>query len=422
MTILAQMPVKRIWIVLLAWIILFTAGDVWAQDGEMSEEIGIGVFLPLSGSNTVFGRIQLNSYLLAVDEINSQGGIDGVPVALDIRYTAGKAQNMKGIIESFVKVKNHAVVIGGIDTAVSEKAAVNSQKLSIPYIAVSPSGESLTTKGYGNVFRIASPVSVHPSGSLDLIARTVRPSRVAVVMERTDYGDSMLKAVSSRAQAEGWKVNSTVQYEFGTTDFDHVSDEALEGAPDVIFMVAFGRDAADLVSALKKGNGKSPVLVGLTPAFTTKAFRDRVGSLGDDILASTLWSSYHHDDAEMSFLEAYRERYGSDPDYHGAQAHAAVYIAVEALKRSITMEPQDVRTALETIRIQTAYGMVSFTQWKNYTNQNRPPSYVIQWQEGIPELVWPHELRTSERIIMGSSDLLPRLFPRTSAWNPRSGL
>jgi len=63
---------------------------------DQDDGIVIGVPANLSGTNAISGRMEENSYLLAVAEINTAGGINGETLKLDIRDNRGGVSDNHG--------------------------------------------------------------------------------------------------------------------------------------------------------------------------------------------------------------------------------------------------------------------------------------------------------------------------------------
>ena len=56
----------------------------------LAQKIKVGVMLPLTGKLAKFGEIEKKSFLMAVDEINAAGGVNGKQIDLIIEDTVGK--------------------------------------------------------------------------------------------------------------------------------------------------------------------------------------------------------------------------------------------------------------------------------------------------------------------------------------------
>jgi branched-chain amino acid transport system substrate-binding protein len=60
------------------------------------------------------------------------------------------------------------------------------------------------------------------------------------------------------------------------------------------------------------------------------------------------------------YYTRYVKRYGSLPDFHGAEAYSALLAAWDALKRATSFNPEDKRAVLNRTFLMTPFGPVKF--------------------------------------------------------------
>jgi branched-chain amino acid transport system substrate-binding protein len=94
----------------------------------------------------------------------------------------------------------------------------------------------------------------------------------------------------------------------------------------------------------------------------------------------------------------YKQKYGKEPDYHGAQAYATMFIIADALSRAKEITPAGIQKALKETDIMTVMGPIKFEDWEGYTNQNKPTTYVVQWQKGRLEVIWPEVAKSASYV------------------------
>jgi branched-chain amino acid transport system substrate-binding protein len=82
-------------------------------------------------------------------------------------------------------------------------------------------------------------------------------------------------------------------------------------------------------------------------------------------------------DAEK-FAQAYKARFGYEPDYHGAAAAAAVESFAKAIEAAGSTEPKAVRAAIAKLDFGTQYGRIRFSE----VGQVDLPQVVVQLQKG----------------------------------------
>ena len=90
--------------------------------------------------------------------------------------------------------------------------------------------------------------------------------------------------------------------------------------------------------------------------------------------------------------------YDKDTGYHGAEAYASMQVIADVLKRTKSFSPEDIRQALAATDMMTVFGKVKFISYGKKTNQNKVPTYMIQWIKGKRECVWPKEFATARYI------------------------
>lgn len=364
-----------------------------------AEGVVIGVILPMSGSHASLGHMQRNSMLLAVEEINSRDGISGEPLRLDIRDSRGQTRYARTVIDHFVKDKQYAVVLGGFSSKVAVSLAEKCEQRRIPLVLMTGSEDAITLQEHKFVFRIAPPRSRYPAAALDFAVIGLDIVRVALIMERSSYGDSMARTVREAAREAKWEISGEWKFEIGSRNLESLYTKVSEAGPDAVFMAAFPPDGSKIVRELREILPDTDIF-NLVPASTTAGSYAQCGKPCRNVLNPSLWQPEVLKSG-VRYKEKYLAMFGSEPDYHGAQAYAAVLVAAQAIRRSGVAEPEPVRDALESIAVNTPYGKVSFRQFDGFVNQNDPLNYLVQWSGTGFEVIWPKRFKTAEPVLPG---------------------
>jgi branched-chain amino acid transport system substrate-binding protein len=96
----------------------------------------------------------------------------------------------------------------------------------------------------------------------------------------------------------------------------------------------------------------------------------------------------------MDYYKKFVAKFNKATEYHGAEAYAAAYVIADVLKRAKSLSPADIKQALSETNLMTVFGPVKFVSYGKHKNQNKLPTYVVQWIGGKLELVWPADLAT----------------------------
>jgi branched-chain amino acid transport system substrate-binding protein len=170
-----------------------------------------------------------------------------------------------------------------------------------------------------------------------------------------------------------------------------------EAPPDVIYMVSYLHDAVSIVKNIRE-LGITSLLIGGAGGFTSPRFIAMAGNASDYLLTATLWAPGLPYKGPQEFYDSYRKRYGTPPDYHGAEAYSVLLVAADALRRASSFKPEHIRNALDTTDTDTPFGPVQFKAYGKFKRQNSLPTLVLQIINSHYETVWPGPIATAKFI------------------------
>jgi branched-chain amino acid transport system substrate-binding protein len=183
----------------------------------------------------------------------------------------------------------------------------------------------------------------------------------------------------------------------GSVYFQRVIAPLKENPPDVIYMVSYLKDGALLVKNIRDAKINS-LLCGGAGGFTSQKFITTAGASANHLLTATLWTPQLQYPGTKEYYDQYAKKYGTPPDYHGAEAYSALLVAADVLKRAESYRPASIRAALDKTDMMTPFGPVKFTSYEKFERQNSLPTQVLQIINGKFECVWPQKLATANFI------------------------
>jgi branched-chain amino acid transport system substrate-binding protein len=221
---------------------------------------------------------------------------------------------------------------------------------------------------------------------------------VVILHEKSLFGQSGSREFADQAFEQEWKILMNEGYAAGTVDFKALLNKAKAAKPDVVYMISYVKEAALLVQQSKELGLKPKIFAGAAAGFTLPEFRKLAGDAAENVFSVTLWTPQVPYPGAREYYNNYLKRFGSETEYHGAEAYASIYVVADALKRAKQLTPKDVRDALAKTNLMTAFGPVRFTSYEKKTQQNSLPTYLVQWQKGVLETVWPQFVATKAYI------------------------
>ena len=366
----------------------------WADNSP----IKVGVVLPLTGEQAKFGEIEKNSLLMGLDEINKAGGVNGRMIELLIEDDTGKPDVGRSAVEKLISQDKVVALTGGYSSSVTYAVCAVAQQRKIPFLVCTGSADKITEQGWDYVFRIAPPVSEYPKALNSFLAEIVKPQSVAILHENSLFGQSGAKEFAEQCEKSGIKVLIKDGYESGAEDFKPLLIKVKAAKPDLVYMISYVMDAALLMRQSKELNFNPKLFVGGGAGFTLPEFANNAGDAAELVFSADLWSAQLPYPGAKEYSENFQKRFGSATEYHGAEAYASIYVIADALKRAKETTPAAVRDSLASTDMMTAFGPVKFVSYGKKKQQNALPTYLVQWQKGILETVWPRNVATKPYI------------------------
>ena len=175
-------------------------------------------------------------------------------------------------------------------------------------------------------------------------------------------------------------------------DFKPLLVKVKQANPDLVYMISYLMDASLLMSQSMELQLSPKLFVGGAAGFTLPEFPKNAGKASERVFSATLWYQTLPYPGAKEYYDKFVKKFNTDTEYHGAEAYAAAYVIADALKRAKSLSAEDVRQALAETDMMTVFGPVKFIAYDKMTNQNKLPTYLVQWIDGKLELVWPKEV------------------------------
>ena len=358
--------------------------------------VKVGVVLPLTGSQAKFGEIEKRSYEMAAEEINAAGGIKGEKIELIFEDDTGKPDVGRSAVEKLISRDKVPVLTGGYSSAVTAAATPVAQQHKVPFVICTGSADDITEKGYDYIFRVNPPASEYPNAVKSFLKDVGNVKSAAVLFENTQFGQSSAKELDELAKELGIQILVKEGYQAGAIDFKPLLTKVKAANPDMIYMVSYVMDASLLMRQSKELGINPKLFVGGGAGFTLPEFQASAKDAAEHVFSATLWTETVPFPGAKKYYDKFLAKYGSPTEYHGAEAYATMYVVADALKRAKSFTAADVRESLAKTDMMTVFGPVKFISYDKKTQQNKLDTYLVQWQKGKLETVWPKKIATKK--------------------------
>ncbi len=223
-----------------------------------------------------------------------------------------------------------------------------------------------------------------------------KPSKVAVLAEDSAFPITVYEGVIDQSDEFGFEVVYKELYPKGTTDYVPMVSAAKDAGADLLVCGTYYPDAAGIVRAAKEVDF-NPKAILCTVGPTLPEWGTELGADGDYVYSSSDWSIVAPTFGNEEMITEFREEFGIDPDYHSARDYACGQIMEAAIMAQGTLDNDELLDYILQTSFDTVIGPLAIGNVGELEHITWPPGYVIvQWQNGVKEVVIPAEAATAD--------------------------
>ena len=328
---------------------------------QQLQVVKIGSVAPLTGAQSHLGKDIENGIRMAIDEANASGvTLGGKKVSFELASEDDMADPRTATIVAQKLVDEQIKgVIGHLNSGTSIPASRIYSGAGIPQISPASTAVAYTAQGYKTTFRVMTNDSQQGKVLGEFAVKTLGAKSVAIIDDRTAYGQGLADEVERAVKAAG---GSVVAREFTTdksTDFMAILTSIKAKTPDVIFFGGMDPQGALLVKQMKSLGLSAKLLGGdglQSSNFITLAATDAEG-----VYASSPGLPLALMPGGSEFNERFSAKYGAIQIY-APYAYDATRAMIEAMKRADSAEPAIYMPALAKSSFNGVTGPIAFDE------------------------------------------------------------
>jgi len=309
-----------------------------APAGKPEVVVKLGHVAPMTGPQAHLGKDNENGAVLAIEELNAKGlEIGGAKVKFQLLAEDDAADPKQGAIvaQKLVDAKVNGV-IGHLNSGTTIPASKLYSDAGIPQISGSATNPKYTQQGFKTAFRVMAN-DVQQGRALGEFAAKQGVKTVAVVDDRTAYGQGLADEFKKAAEASGLKVVATEYTNDKATDFKAILTKIKSTKAELVFYGGMDAQGGPMAKQMKELGIKAKFLGG--DGVCTPEFMKLGGEATEGNFCSLPGQPLEKLAKGPEFREKFTKKFNAEIQLYAPYVYDAVMVMADSMKRADSVDP-----------------------------------------------------------------------------------
>lgn len=326
--------------------------------GMAGDTIKLGVAGAHSGDLASYGLPTVNAAKLVVEEVNARGGVNGKKVELLIEDDVCKPEVAANIATKLVS-QGVDIVLGHTCSGATKTALPIYKAAGVILISPSATSPELTQRGeYPNFFRTIASDNMQVKPEVEFALNVLGVKKIAVIHDKGDYGKGLAELAKVYIEKSG--KGEVVLFEGvtpGAVDYSAIVLKIKQSQADAVIFGGYHPEASKIVSMMRKKRMDTVFLS--DDGVKDDTFIKVAGKDAEGVYA-TGPKDNSKNPVSQAAVAAHKKAYNSDPGAFYESAYSASLAIFNAIDKAGSTEIAAVTKALQTEKVDTPVGNISF--------------------------------------------------------------
>ena len=316
------------------------AGMAMAQDVQV---VKIGHVAPMSGGQAHYGKDNANGSAMAVEDLNAQNiVIGGKKIKFELMAEDDAADPKQGtaVAQKLCDAKV-AGVVGHLNSGTTIPASKIYNDCGIPHVTGAATNPNLTKPGYKTTYRIIANDNALGAGLAVYAADTLKLKKIAVIDDRTAYGQGVAEVFKKTALSKGIQIVDEQYTTDKATDFMAILTAIKSKNPDGIFYGGMDAQAGAMLRQMDQLNLSNVKFFGGDGICTTEIIKIASGAKSlDGVVCAEGGASIAKMPGGTAWKAKYDAKYPGQFQIYSPFTYDATFVLVDAMKRANSTDPK----------------------------------------------------------------------------------
>lgn len=333
--------------------------------GDGGDTIKIAVLAPLSGEVATFGESTRDGIILATEEWNARGGINGKTIELVVEDSQCNAEMALSAANKVIDQDGVNFIIGEVCSSASIPVSEIAMAKGVLQISPTSTNPSVTVDEDGNtkslIFRACFIDPFQGSVAARFALDNLGAQTAAVFLNQgNDYVRGLAEFFREAFEAGGGEVVVWETYTTEDQDFSAILTNARDANPDVLYLPDY-YSTVNLIAAQAIERGIDAMMMGGDGWDSPDLDR----SVVEGGFYTNHYSPQDPRPIVQEFVQKYQQKYGAEPDALAALAYDAANILFQSIEQADSTDPQIVASTMSQGRFSVVSGDITFDAQHN---------------------------------------------------------
>jgi branched-chain amino acid transport system substrate-binding protein len=384
---------------------VLASGGVAVPPAPAADDVKIALVAPLSGRWARQGQLKKMGAEMAIEEINSQGGIKALGGAKLVLREADAGDSVEKAVSAAQRVLTRDRISAGIGSWLSSftlGVTEVAERLQVPWLTLSYA-DSITERGFKYTFQSSPVSSLQAEQALTLVIDVAKKNnramkKAAIVGDNTAATVFFFKPLREKLlAAKGIELVVDEVWTPPLADATPIVQKLRASQPDIMFYGGTNfPDSIQVLQKVKEFGVRTPIQgVGawlVTPEYVKAVGKELLDNIQTVVAA-------HPMKGQEALVKKFVQRTGEpfmtqDP----LCTYAHVWLIKEALEQAKSADPKAIRDALARIEITAGPATAAFypprVKFDERGRRIGAAPLIVQWQGGEPFTIVPADVAT----------------------------
>lgn len=332
------------------------------SEAKAADKIVFAVAAPMTGDSAAMGIQITQGAQIALDEINSAGGVGGKKMEMTVGDDEANPQKATILAQKLASNDKLLFILGHNNSGCSISALPTYEEVGLPVISPTNTAPELTKLGHANYFRVCPSDELVTAQQVLLGLKELGLKKPAVIWENTDYGKSLRDLIADALEENGFKLLADESY-VPQVDRDYsaqITKFKGLGVDSVYFMGEYTASALFLKQS--DSLGFNAQVIGSSGNSNPKVI-EIAGESAEGLYVVAMFDPNDPRPKPKAFIDKYLAKYGERPGEWGAHAYDIVYLVKAALEAGATDRASLIATLRKLPVFEGVTGQIKFDQY-----------------------------------------------------------